>query len=223
MSDIKLPEGFILEEEITEEVPKELDLNNIPDEAKPVEDKGIPFFGDKFFSDENRSKTFSEETVRSAFKIVDKIRGKEVEEDASLAESLIGAGISAGIKIPKGLITFGTLLYDITQDEGIPYNETLTGKLTEAFDRTTLGKIEQAAEEVADETAAGKITEAIGQLYGAGKIMQKTAVPVIEKGSKYVRQLVNGIKSGRYVKTTNNIKAARTAKKAADLNRNRHR
>ena len=52
-------------------------------------------------------------------------------------------------------------------------DETLTGQLNEAFDRTTLGKIEQASEEVAAETAAGKITEAIGQLYGAGKILHK--------------------------------------------------
>ena len=157
--------------------------------------------------------------IRGISKIVDKVQGKEVEEEVSLVESLIGAGMSASIKIPKGLVTFGTLLYDVTQEEGIPYDETLTGKLNEAFDRTTLGKIEKAAEEVARETAAGKITEAIGQLYGAGKIAQKTAIPVIEKGSKYVRNLVNSIKSGRYVKTTNNVNAARAVKKANDLNK----
>ena len=116
-------------------------------------------------------------------------------------------------------MTFGTLLYDIFQEEGIPVDETLTSKLNEAFDRTTLGKIEQASEEVARETAAGKITEAVGQLYGAGKIAQKTAIPVIEKTSQKVRQLVNNIKSGRYVKTTNNVNAARAVKKANDLNR----
>ena len=44
MSEIKLPEGLTFEEETTEEIPKELDLNNIPElQAKPVEDKGIPF------------------------------------------------------------------------------------------------------------------------------------------------------------------------------------
>ena len=218
MSDIKLPEGFILEEEITEEVPKELDLNNIPEKAKPVEDKGIPFFGN-VVSEDSKTGTITEETIRGISKIVDKVQGKEVEGDVSLIESLAGASISAAIKIPKGLVTFGTLLYDVTQDEGIPYDETLTGKLTESFDRTTLGKIEQASEDVAAETAAGKITEAIGQLYGAGKIAQKTIIPVVEKGSQYVRKLVSAIKGGRYVNTTNNVKAARAAKKAADLNK----
>ena len=73
MSEIKLPEGLTFEEETTEEVPKDLDLNNIPEEAKPVEDKSIPFFGDKFFSDENVTKTFTEETGRTISKIVDKV------------------------------------------------------------------------------------------------------------------------------------------------------
>jgi len=218
MSDIKLPEGLTFEEETIEEVPKELDLNNIPDEAKPVEDKGIPFFGN-VVSEDTKTGTIQEEVIRGISKIVDKVQGKEVEGDVSLIESLTGAGISAGIKIPKGLVTFGTLLYDVTQDEDIPYDETLTGKLTEAFDRTTLGKIEQASEDVAAETAAGKLTEAIGQLYGAGKIAQKTAIPVVEKGSQYVRKLVNAIKGGRYVNTTNNVKAARAVKKANDLNK----
>jgi len=221
MSDrLQLPEGFSFEEEeIIEELPKELEEGTLPEEAKPVPEEGIPFFGDKIFSDENVSKTVGEETVRSAFKIVDKIQGKEVEEDASLVESLVGAGVSAGIKIPKGLVTFGTLLYDIFQDEGIPVDETLTGKLNDAFEQTTLGKIEKASEEVASETAAGKITEAIGQLYGAGKIAQKTAIPVIAKGSQKVRQLVNSIKGGRYVKTSNNVNAARAVKEANKLNK----
>jgi hypothetical protein len=126
--------------------------------------------------------------------------------------------MSAGIKIPKGLITFGTLLTDIFREDGIPVDETLTAKFNEAFDQSTLGKIERASEEVAAETAAGKITEAIVQLYGAGKIAQKTAIPVIEKTSQKVRQLVSAIKSGRYVKTTNNVNAARAIKEANKLN-----
>ena len=222
MSDrLQLPEGFSFEEEeIIEELPKELEEGTLPEEAKPqTQEELTPFFGDSIFSPENRSKTIGEETVRGISKIIDKVQGKEVEEDVSLVESLTGAGISAGIKIPKGLVTFGTLLYDIFQEEGIPVDETLTGKLNDAFEQTTLGKIEKAAEEVAAETAAGKITEAIAQLYGAGKIAQKTAIPVIAKGSQKVRQLVSAIKGGRYVKTSNNVNAARAVKEADKLNK----
>ena len=206
---------------VTEEAKPESVLELPEKEPEPESDlKGLDILKEKgIISPSSITGSPTEEMIRGISKIVDKVQGKEVEEEVSLVESLIGAGMSASIKIPKGLVTFGTLLYDVTQEEGIPYDETLTGKLTEAFDRTTLGKIEQAAEDVARETAAGKITEAIGQLYGAGKIMQKTAIPVIEKGSKYVRNLVNSIKGGRYVKTTNNVNAANAVKKANNLNK----
>ena len=219
MSDeFKTPEIFE-EEEIIEEIPKELDDGTLPEEAKPIpEEKGIPFFGN-VISPDSKTGTLVEEQARGISRIIDKVQGKEVEEDASLIESLTGAGISAAIKIPKGLVTFGTLLYDAFQEEGIPVDETLTGKLNDAFEQTTLGKIEKASEEVAAETAAGKITEAIGQLYGAGKIAQKTAVPVIAKVSQKARQLVNSIKTGRYVKTSNNVNAARAVKEANKLNK----
>jgi hypothetical protein len=219
-------EGLTFEEIIEENTDNSENL--ISEESKPEpileipekepEEKGTPFFGN-VISPDTKTGTVQEEVVRGISKIVDKVRGKEVEEEASLIESLTGAGISAGIKIPKGLVTFGTLLYDIFQEEGIPVDETLTGRLNDAFEQTTLGKIEKASEEVAAETAAGKITEAVGQLYGAGKIAQKTAIPVIEKGSQKVRQLVSAIKGGRYVKTSNNLNAARAVKEANKLNK----
>ena len=222
MSDeFKIPEFTLEEEEIIEEVPKELEEGTLTEDAKPVPDpneEGTPFFGN-VISPDSKTGTVQEEVIRGISKIVDKVQGKEVEEEASLIESLTGAGVSSGIKIPKGLITFGTLLADIFRDENIPVDETLTARFNEAFDQTTLGKIEKASEEVAAETAAGKITEAIGQLYGAGKIAQKTAIPVIAKGSQKVRELVNAIKGGRYVKTSNSVNAARAVKEANKLNK----
>ena len=191
------------------------DLELIPEEAKPEkEEDDRPFLSPK-----NVTGTLMEEQIRGFSKIIDKVQGKEVEEDVSTVESLIGGAASAGIKVPKGLVTFGTLLYDALQEEGIPIEESATEQFNQFFEQTTLGKIEKASEEVADETAAGKITEAIGQLYGAGKIAKKTIVPAVEIASKNARKLVNAIKGGRYVKTTNNVNAARAAKKAADLNK----
>ena len=224
---LNLPEGYtliddteeeLLEEEIVQDVPKDKDVQL--EEVSEEEPIGLNKLKEKgILSQDNVTGSLIEEQVRGISKIIDKVQGKEVEEDASLVESLTGAGISAGIKIPKGLVTFGTLLYDVFQEEGIPIDETLTGQFNEAFDRTIVGKIENASEDVARETAAGKITEAIGQLYGAGKIAQKTAIPVITKTSQKVRQLVNSIKGGRYVKTTNNVNAAKAVKEAAKLNK----
>jgi len=217
---ILIEEDELLEEEKIEDVPKDNEFIVETTEEEREEPKGLDVLKEKgIISKDSVTGTITEETVRSISKIIDKVQGKEVEEDASLVESLVGAGVSAGIKIPKGLVTFGTLLTDIFRDQNLPVDETLTAKFNEAFDQTTLGKIEQASSEVARETAAGKITEAVGQLYGAGKIAQKTAIPVIEKGSQKVRQLVSAIKGGRYVKTTNNVNAARAIKKANDLNK----
>ena len=217
---LKVFQGFDDEETIEE------NQDLIPEEAKPVEiipekitqDKGIISSTLESLSEQDTT------TLGTTFSIANKAAqiaagektAKELE--TSLIESIGAAGISAGIKIPKGLVTFGTLLYDALQEEGIPVEESATGQFNEWFDRTTLGKMEQATESMADETAAGKITEAIGQLYGAGKIASKTAVPVIKNLSKYSRKLVNSIKGGRYVKTTNNVNAAKAVEKAAKLN-----
>ena len=58
------------------------------------------FFGN-VISPDTKTGTVQEEVIRGISKIVDKVQGKEVEEDASLIESLTGAGISAGIKNTK--------------------------------------------------------------------------------------------------------------------------
>ena len=158
--------------------------------------------------------------VGSGFsKIIDKAKGKEVEEEATLIESLAGAQVSAAIKIPKGIITFATLLNDTFKDADIPVEETATAQFNEWFDRTWLGKIENASEEVAHETAAGKILEAFAQLYGGSKIAMKVSAPVIKSVAKHSKNLVKAIKTGRYAKTTNNVNAARTVKKVKDLNK----
>ena len=129
----------ILEEDKVEDIPKDAEFNLETIEEEREEPIGLDALKEKgIVSKDSITGTVTEDVVRGISKIVDKVQGKEVEEDVSLVESLTGAGISAGIKIPKGLVTFGTLLYDIFQEEGIPVDETLTGKLNEAFDRTSI-------------------------------------------------------------------------------------
>ena len=130
MSDtFKLPEGFgvldeevLLEENKVEEVPKDEELNlKIVDEEQTEEPSGLNALKEKgIISQDNVTGTFTEETARSIIKMIDKVQGKEVEQDVSLIESLVGAGVSSGIKIPKGLVTFATLLADVFRDENIP-------------------------------------------------------------------------------------------------------
>jgi len=148
----------------------------------------------------------------------------EEDNEVSVTDS-IGAAINSGlIKIPKGVINFGTLVYDALQEEGIPVEQSATFKFNKAFEDSFLGVIEKESEEEARETATGKITEALVSLYGAGKIASKTAVPVVAKLSQKARQLSNllvkSVKSGKYVSTTKNVKNITEAgKKAIELNK----
>ena len=148
----------------------------------------------------------------------------EEDNEVSLGESFGNAVNSGLIKIPKGVINFGTLVYDALQDEGIPVEQGATYKFNKAFEDTYLGIIEKESEEKANETVTGKITEALVSLYGAGKIAQKTAVPVVAKLSQKARQLApiltGAIKQGKYLNTSKNTKTFLEAgKKATQLNK----
>ena len=127
--------------------------------------------------------------------------------ETSLNESLAGASLSGLIKIPKGVINFGTLVYDLAKKavgKDVPIDKSLTEKFNKSFENTILGKIEGMAEEDALDTASGRITQALVQLFGAAGVAKKTAIPAVEKISQKTRQLVKSIKNKTYAKTTNN-------------------
>ncbi len=93
---------------------------------------------------------------------------------------------------------FGTIFYDLEQKSAgkdVPIDKGLTEIFKKAFENTILGKIEGMAEEDALDTASGRITQALVQLFGAARIAKKTAIPAVEKISQKTRQLVNAIKN----------------------------
>ena len=148
---------------------------------------------------------------------------KDEFNEVSTGESVANAIVSGLIKIPQGFVNFGTLIYDAFQEEGIPVSQSLTAKVNRAFENTALGVIAKQSEEQARETAAGKITEAMIQLYGAGKIAQKTAVPVVTKLTQKSRQLadklVGKIKKNKYVNTSGNKNLYNAKRKVEQLNK----
>jgi hypothetical protein len=75
------------------------------------------------------------------------------------------------------------------QEEGIPIEQSATFKFNNAFENSYLGMIEAEAEDKARETATGRITEALVSLYGAGKIAQKTTIPIVAKLTQKARHL----------------------------------
>jgi hypothetical protein len=142
--------------------------------------------------------------------------------ETSLNESLAGASLSGLIKIPKGVINFGTLVYDLAKKavgKDVPIDKSLTERFNKSFENTILGKIEGMAEEDALDTASGRITQALVQLFGAAGVAKKTAIPAVEKISQKTRQLVKSIKNKTYVKTTNNKTLSRAKDKVDKLNK----
>ena len=86
--------------------------------------------------------------------------GDKDDYEVGLGESMSSAVISGAIKIPKGIINFGTLLYDAAKGDGVDVDQSLTERFNREFEKTIFGLIENQTEEAARETAAGHLTEA---------------------------------------------------------------
>ena len=177
-----------------------------------IDDKEREFEFEKQLDSKNKGKGITEQVGIPSDKY----------SETSLNESLAGASLSGLIKIPKGAINFGTIVYDLARKaagKDVPIDKGLTEKFNKAFENTILGKIEGMAEEDALDTASGRITQALVQLFGAAGIAKKTAIPAVEKISQKTRQLVNAIKNKKYVKTTNNKTLSRAKDTIDKLNK----
>ena len=165
--------------------------------------KDINFIGDAKASTIDTEETETEEV--KDIKTTDKVGlGDKDDYEVGLGQSLTGAVVSAGIKFPKGIINFGTLVYDAAKGDGIDVDESLTERFNRGFDKTIFGLIENQAEEDARSTAAGHLTEAFLQIFNAAKVGTKVLGPGIQYASRKARELapalVKAIKTNRYAK-----------------------
>ena len=223
---LRLREEELLNEGLSEEdVAKRIKEENKYSKLSQILPKDIALFGEA-----KAAKIEAEEETKSLepeklYKEVESVGlGDKDDYEVGLGESLTGAVISAGIKFPKGIINFGTLVYDAAKGEGLDVEKGLTERFNKEFEKTIFGIIENQAEDAARETAVGHLTEAFLQLYGANKVAQKTVVPLITLATNKARTLapvlVNAIKTNRYAKLDDT--AGGTAKalaKAKQLNK----
>ena len=221
----KLREEELLNEGLSEEDVKK----RIKEEKKYTRLSSLLPKDVSLFSEAKAAQAEAKEDVKD---IDETIKYKEVEKvglgdkddyEVGLGESLTGAVVSGAIKIPKGVINFGTLIYDAAKGDGIDVDQSLTERFNKEFEKTIFGLIENQAEEQARATAAGHLTEAFVQLYGGSKIAMKTVGPAIEYASMKARTLapilVNAIKTNRYGKTVDNVNLTKAAAKAKNLNK----
>ena len=141
------------------------------------------------------------------------------ESEVGVTESIYGAVLSGTVKIPKGFFNVGAMIMDAFEDEDIPIDKGRVARLERWWDSTFFGAIEAYGESKANETAIGKITEALVQLYGGWKTVGKLGVNVTEKALRIFNKAKDAVKNGRYVRTYGNKNLYEGAKKAAELNK----
>ena len=185
--------------------------------------KDFNFIGDAKASTIDTEETETEEV--KDIKTTDKVGlGDKDDYEVGLGQSLTGAAVSAGIKFPKGIINFATLVYDAATGDGLDVDESVTERFNRAFDKTIFGIIENQAEEDARATAAGHLTEAFLQIFNAAKVGTKVLGPGIQYASRKARELapklVKAVKTNRYGKLDDTATAVtKAATKAKQINK----
>ena len=221
----RLKEEELLNEGLsTEDVKKRIKEEKKYTKLSSLLPKDVSLFGEAQAAQAEAKKDIEDIEEPVKFKEVKKVGlGDKDDYEVGLGESLSGAVVSGAIKIPKGIINFGTLIYDAATGDGVDVDKSLTERFNREFEKTIFGVIENQSEEQARATAAGHLTEAFVQLIGGSKIAMKAVGPAIQYASMKARQLapilVNAVKTNRYGKTVNSANLNKAASKAKQLNK----
>ena len=142
--------------------------------------------------------------------------------EVGLGESVSNAALSGLIKIPLGFMYLGAELKDAFAEEGEDVENSAVTKLTNKIEQSILGDILQQSEDRARETATGRITEAIVQLYGGAKLAGKPLAKGVAIANKHARKIadkmVNTVNRGTYV-STKSKDLYKAGKKVKELNK----
>ena len=142
--------------------------------------------------------------------------------DVGITESIYGALLSGVIKIPKGFANLGAMIMDATGADDVETGDAERSKVAQLerwWDNTYFGMVEAYGESKARETAVGKITEMLVQIYGGWATVGKKGVNVVQKSQKIYNKAKDAVKNGSYMRTYGNKNLFEGAKKAAELNK----
>ena len=142
----------------------------------------------------------------------------EENNEVSGLTSFVSGIVSGAIKIPEGVASLSAELMDLGAGQliGLPSTKDSTvsavAEVEQFFDKIN------PFEELAEERAAGKISEALTQLVGFGTIGSKLSLKAADSiAERLAKKAVNAKKSGKYVNPKNpNLKKG--MKKADQLN-----
>ena len=142
--------------------------------------------------------------------------------EVGITESIYGALLSGVIKIPKGFVNLGAMIMDAANADDVVTGDPERSKVAQLerwWDNTYFGMVEAYGEEKAKETAIGKITEMLVQIYGGWKTVGTQGLKLTQKAQKIYNKAKDSVKNGSYLRTYGNKNLYEGAKKAAELNK----
>ncbi len=145
--------------------------------------------------------------------------GVPFESEVGVTESII-SGVGSGIiKIPKGFVNLGAMIMDLGAEEGLSVDKSKVAQLENWWDKTMFGMIEKKLDSKAKETAVGRITEALVQLYGGWKAVGSSANKITDKAFEMYNKATSAIKKNKYLRTAGNKDGYKLAKEVEKWNK----
>jgi hypothetical protein len=170
-------------------------------------------------TDEKEPFKFTTEQPGSGGFIYTESEGIPFESEVGVTESVISALGSGGIKIPKGFINLGAMIMDLAADENLPVDKSNVARLENWWDKTMFGMVEKELDKRAKETAIGRITESLVQLYGGWKIVGDKGVKLTDKAFQMYNKAASAIKKKKYLRTAGNKDGYKLAKEVEKWNK----
>ena len=170
-------------------------------------------------TDEKEPFSYTTEQPGSGGFIYTESEGIPFESEVGVTESVISALGSGGIKIPKGFINLGAMIMDLAADENLPVDKSNVARLENWWDKTMFGMVEKELDKRAKETAIGRITESLVQLYGGWKIVGDKGVKLTDKAFQMYNKAASAIKKKKYLRTAGNKDGYKLAKEVEKWNK----
>ena len=176
-------------------------------EPTPISDflfgpRGVELSGDSFLA-----------AGKVARRIGERVAGVKEQELTPIGEidpfsGFVAGVVDATIKIPYGVVSLTAEIMDALGPKGVATNEGKVAQLEKYFSNTVFGKIQQGAEDVVKDSAVGKLTSALTQLYGYGRMGAAGAVKVADTANKIYNKWSTAAKLNKVARATPNTTKA---------------
>ena len=152
-------------------------------------------------------------------RIKERVTGEDVTPigDVDPFTGFVAGVIDGTIKIPYGVVSLTAEIADALREDDVPVDKGYVGKLEKYFADSVLGRIQQGAEDVVKETAIGKLTSALTQLYAFGRAGASATVKASEKAKQIYNKWSLAAKANKVAKASPN--ATKAALRAKELNK----